>query len=832
MPLLRHLAASSLAVCAIAQQPVTFQSLVGEMVDLERLTRLPDPPYRTVQFSSTDRRSTGIEQPGWFGNADGFGQEPLPGFEQVLQPPGADGVGEYLLCDVDGPGAIVRGWSAGMDGVLRVWLDGSDQPLFEGKGYDFLARRSQRLLSDFAGLSKTVQGWFVQEDADYLPIPFASHLRVTWRGSIKQLHFYHLQVRRYAAGTKVETFTPRTVAAPIPFEMEPEAWEGVPGISDRATGGTDRFRLDAGATWQREIKASAGGAELTEISATLDGNDLERVCRSLLLRISFDGSQRPQVETPLDAFIGAGTGMSMQKTAAVVVPRANRFTSTWRMPFASSCRIELVNHSGQPVGGLMSWQQEPRAFDDRSLHFHAKWRVDHHLHGRGGAAPIDLPFVTAIGQGRFVGLGCQLLNPPMDPRWRSNWWGEGDEKIFVDGKLAALGTGSEDYFNYSWSHWNLFAYPYCQQPLASGPGNCGYVANQRLQIVDDLPFDQSLAVALELWTHKPVTPLSYGRIAYWYARPGCIDDHRAIQPADLALPRLQPWPDDVWSKPGEATCARLAKLQPKASGGGLQPVPTTLSRSGELLRWQAPPDGTLTFSVHAPERARYRLNLLCLHQPGGSRLQAQLDGKPLRCDKQDGVSLNGPVERLMDATFDECELDAGDHEVNLRCAGGGELAFDTVHLERRGEPLRPLPGAVEAELWDLTAFSPGTEVEPQLIGPQLSSSYQRWVRAQKAGDFATFRVAAPKPGRYRVTLRLVQSWDYGILRVDWNGEPLLRDVDTFCGEPKAIKVVELDLGERDLSQPAELKFTVTGSNPKATPPRTYFGIDCVLLREN
>src|SRR5262249_8970687 len=159
----------ALAGLACAQE-VTFPSLLGELVDLDRLTRLPDPDYRTVQFSSTDRRTKSPDEPGWFANADGFGQEPIPGLEQVLKAPGADGVGEYLICDVDGPGAIVRGWSAGMDGVLRVWLDGQGKPLFEGKGYDFLARRSSSLVDGFAQLPEATRRLLQQEDADYLPV--------------------------------------------------------------------------------------------------------------------------------------------------------------------------------------------------------------------------------------------------------------------------------------------------------------------------------------------------------------------------------------------------------------------------------------------------------------------------------------------------------------------------------------------------------------------------------------------------------------------------------------------------------------------------------------
>jgi hypothetical protein len=101
----------------------TTGTVLQQMTDLEGLARWPVPAYRTIQFSSYDRRSTTSEAPGWFSNADGFGGEPIPAFLKVLRPPSGDGPGLYLLADVEGPGVIVRGWSAGMDGVLKVWLD-------------------------------------------------------------------------------------------------------------------------------------------------------------------------------------------------------------------------------------------------------------------------------------------------------------------------------------------------------------------------------------------------------------------------------------------------------------------------------------------------------------------------------------------------------------------------------------------------------------------------------------------------------------------------------------------------------------------------------------
>jgi hypothetical protein len=55
---------------------ITTGTLLGEMADMNRLTKLPLEQYRSVQFSSYDRRSTGPEDSCWFSNDDGFGNEP------------------------------------------------------------------------------------------------------------------------------------------------------------------------------------------------------------------------------------------------------------------------------------------------------------------------------------------------------------------------------------------------------------------------------------------------------------------------------------------------------------------------------------------------------------------------------------------------------------------------------------------------------------------------------------------------------------------------------------------------------------------------------------
>ncbi len=106
-------------------EPITTGTLYKEMSDLQRLTCFPDPAYRTVQFSSYDHRSRLAQGPDWFANSDGFGGEPMPNFEQVLKEPDDQGIGEYLIADIPGPGAIVRLWSAAISGEIRLHLDGA-----------------------------------------------------------------------------------------------------------------------------------------------------------------------------------------------------------------------------------------------------------------------------------------------------------------------------------------------------------------------------------------------------------------------------------------------------------------------------------------------------------------------------------------------------------------------------------------------------------------------------------------------------------------------------------------------------------------------------------
>jgi len=176
--------------CAV----VDTASLLKQMTDLDRLAELPSPAYVTRQFSSYDRKSTTPDEAkGWFANGDRG---------QYLRVEEVKGRKEYVMMDADGPGAIVRIWSANPAGTLRIYLDGADTPVIEEDMKALLGGEVAGFPKPLAGTRS--RGWNL-----YFPIPYARHCKVT---SDEGNFYYHVNYRTYAPGTPVKTFCKEDLA--------------------------------------------------------------------------------------------------------------------------------------------------------------------------------------------------------------------------------------------------------------------------------------------------------------------------------------------------------------------------------------------------------------------------------------------------------------------------------------------------------------------------------------------------------------------------------------------------------------------------------------------
>jgi len=664
-------------------QPVTTGSLVREMVDLRRLTEFPEPSYRTVQFSSYDRRSRFPSRPGWFANSDGFGGEPIPNFEKVLREPDEDGIGVYLICDVEGPGAVVRLWTARIGGTLRVFLDGSREALYDGPAQAFFQRTYEALTPSAAG---PFEGSYSQAEAGYYPVPFARRLRMEWEGDLATLHFYQVQVRQYEAGARVTSFRPGdldTYAADITAVARVLAHP-----DEEWTWGSSREPVAITSTvpagGREDVLALEGPAAIERLTLRVQAQDVDAALRQGLLHIVFDESPRGQVQAPLGDFFGAAPGINPFDSVPFTVRADGTMICRLWMPFRESARITIENRGAQRI--TVTGSALPADYtwsDDRSLHFRARWRV-HHDMDASEALPQDVPYLIARGRGVFVGAAALIMNPTSVPSSWGNWWGEGDEKIFVDDdeSPSTFGTGSEDYFNYAWSSSRIFSHAFCGQPRNDGPANRGFVTNHRWQIVDAIPFQERFDFFMELFSHEPVPGFSYARIAYLYGAPTIVDDHVPITGRDVELPRLP----ESWMPVGRKYTDATVFLQAEEIVEGepaMSFVEGALWAGGRLLVWHPDQIGDeLVFTVPVAEEGQYNLAVTAARRPGAGSFSAFVDGTPLDLNGSPGpVELAVPY-RTLSRNFKSqaVPLTSGAHALTLRSEGPGAIGVDFVWL--------------------------------------------------------------------------------------------------------------------------------------------------------
>ncbi len=121
-----------------------------------------------------------------------------------------------------------------------------------------------------------------------------------------------------------------------------------------------------------------------------------------------------------------------------------------------------------------------------------------------------------------------------------NWYGEGDDMIFIDGAgMAAFshGTGTEDYFNTAYCPAAQVRRALSRHHPPGGPNWSGKISLYRFHIEDPIHFQKSIRVTIE-HGHANRRSDDYSSTAYWYQ----IEPHAPFP----ALPSVQerlPRPD-------------------------------------------------------------------------------------------------------------------------------------------------------------------------------------------------------------------------------------------------------------------------------------------------
>lgn len=219
--------------------------------------------------------------------------------------------------------------------------------------------------------------------------------------------------------------------------------------------------------------------------------------RGLVLRAYWEGQEHPSIEVPLGDFFGFahGTTEPFQSVAHSVGERLGM--NIWLpMPFRQRARLTLTNDTGLtvPVFYQIDYTLGDRHTDTVGR-LHVVFRRENPTE-RG----VDFELLPKrIGAGRY--MGCVIGVRPL----QSEWWGEGEVKVYLDGDqefATIVGTGAEDFVGLSWGlQRNAFEYHGASMREKADFTDTGYVSMYRWFMRDPIFWKKDIRVTIQQIGH-------------------------------------------------------------------------------------------------------------------------------------------------------------------------------------------------------------------------------------------------------------------------------------------------------------------------------------------
>jgi hypothetical protein len=639
-------------------ETVSYLDLIGRLTDLERLAVLPAVGETCGQWSSYDRASkydiTTVQYQKWEANGDGEG---------IIRKEG----NRLVLAEMTGPGCIWRIWSAmPKEGHILFYLDGAETPAIDIP-FAGLFNRKVEPFTRPALVHETAKG-----QNCYIPIPYQKSCKIVvdpeWG------RYYHFTYTTYPKDTVLPTFS-----------MKLSAEESA--ALDKADKILAECGSPAAAMAQKTVTIEPGKSFIAEMDGPMavtafrvkidaEGRDEQiRALREIVLQITWDDETQPAVWTPLGDFFGTAPGINLYKSYPMGMTD-NGFYCNWYMPFATHTKWEFINEGAKPRTLSLESVYEPlnRPVEQYGR-FHAKWHRDAFVPADPKRWP-DWTILTTQGRGRFCGVALNVWHPRGGPcsevEWCKGhyWWGEGDEKFFVDGEKfpSTFGTGTEDYFGYAWGDATPFANAYHNQTL--GNGNKGHISVNRWQITDNVPFQTSFEGTIEKYFPNH-WPTQFDATVYWYQAAGQSDPYKPVPLAE----RLGYWAEPkTFRVPGVLEGEDLAIIS-KSAGN---PRPQDMSSYGDVwsgrthLWWtDAKPNDTLELAVPVDKDGAYRIVARMTKAVDYGIMQLRLDGK----------ELGGPIDLYNDGVILMPEIELGTmpltkgrHVLQVKIVGANDKA--------------------------------------------------------------------------------------------------------------------------------------------------------------
>ena len=305
---------------------------------------------------------------------------------------------------------------------------------------------------------------------------------------------------------------------------------------DREGANHDRFE-DIRPAERRTMFDVSGAGMINHIWITMAPTPDELSRNDVILRMYWDGSDVPCVESPIGPLFGQGwqENYIFNSLPLVAGPREGRsLVSYFVMPFSKGARIEVENDTDLTIRAFYFYvdyvEMETLPADMGRFHAHYRTQLTEappegelRRDGKNTSGERNYLVADINGKGHFVGVNYYIHAPtPI-------WYGEGDDMFFIDGEAwppGIHGTGTEDYFNTAYAPKELFHHPYFGAPRVNDDiGFLGRTHVYRFHVTDPVYFQESLRFSIE-HGHANNLTLDLASVAYWYQ----VEPHKTFSP--------------------------------------------------------------------------------------------------------------------------------------------------------------------------------------------------------------------------------------------------------------------------------------------------------------
>jgi hypothetical protein len=413
--------------------------------------------------------------------------------------------------------------------------------------------------------------------------------------------------------------------------------------------------------------------------------------QELLIRMYWDGREKPDVEVPMSDFFAAGFGRrTTVLSLPVVTEDGDSYNCWWRMPFRRSARIEVVNQSKKNLRALyhsVDWIKK-KSLPESTMYFCARYRQEYPVQGDPTKEDNEYLILDAKGKGYYVGTVLSVRTRSPD------WFGEGDIRMTIDGEAtpSVWGTGTEDYFLSAWGQKPCLTPYFGTAYLSHKNRDVGQMSScYRWHIADPIVFSKSLRVAIETmgFANRDENPEGRARkysqrqddvssVAYWYQQGPSKKFTKTTTPEQRKLPSIDPV--IAWGKDHEAA---------RHHGKGSTRMCDTHSYfdTDAVLEFtpETKKEGWIELSLEVKRKQPFRLVVVLGRSPHGGIYQASLDG----------VKVGAPID-LYSAKNDVDDIqlmdfwpEPGRYTLRLECVGknhlsdGHQIRVNSVRLRER-----------------------------------------------------------------------------------------------------------------------------------------------------